>query len=225
MIFFFLSLLRLLPSSVVAGIVLAFSLPVCPIQYILRLQAHTLYHESFCLPLRLFTGISAILVSLSPSSLRPYSCHFSHFSVIFFATESTFTDPLTCINLIWSFFVTPHILIPFNSSPLFCMSSTELTVAFNLHTCHYFVCSCHLKVVWHDNVIHQRMWSAFVIYHILIFLKNYLLPLALLWLIHNLQSLMPRITEWIRRQILTYILFILTIQLMHFCVIYSVHVL
>ena len=68
------------------------------------------------------TGASNILLSSCPSSLRLTQCsyHFSLFSVNFFVTGATFTDPLTWSFLILSFFVTPHIhrsiLVSFTSS-------------------------------------------------------------------------------------------------------------
>ena len=54
------------------------------------------FHLVFCLPLRLFPGASNILLSTCRSSLL-LTCpkHFSLFSVIFFVTGATFTDPLT----------------------------------------------------------------------------------------------------------------------------------
>ena len=84
---------------------------------------HKSFHLVFCLPLCLFpsTGASNILLSTCYSSLlltHPY--HFSLFTVIYFATDATFTAHFTCSFLILSFFVTPpihrSILISFTCS-------------------------------------------------------------------------------------------------------------
>ena len=80
---------------------------------------HGSFHLVFCLPLRLFpvTGASNILPTMCRSSLLLYIYHFSLFSVIFFVTCATFTDPLTHSFLVISFFVTsthppqhPHLI-------------------------------------------------------------------------------------------------------------------
>ena len=73
--------------------------PVRPPHLTPTLSIHKPFHLVFCLPLHLFpgTGASNILLSTCPSSLLltcPYN--FSLFSVIFFVTGATFTDPLTC---------------------------------------------------------------------------------------------------------------------------------
>ena len=95
-----------------------FSLPLCPVQYVLPPHLSRTFHISY----KSFAWFSAstILPSSCPSSFLltcPY--HFSLFSVTFFVTGATLTDPPSV--------VTPHIhfsiLIAFTSSlfswPLF----------------------------------------------------------------------------------------------------------
>ena len=61
---------------------------------------HESFYLCFCLPFRIFTGTGgacSLLLNTCPSS-RLLTCpyHFSLFSVLFFVTGATFTDPLTC---------------------------------------------------------------------------------------------------------------------------------
>ena len=104
--FLFFLLLGLFSSSGVAGMVMNIILPLYPVQCILLLYFPYLCYTSPSTWFSVFlsvsgTGASNILLSTCPSSLLltcPY--HFSlSFSVIFFVTGATFTDPLTCSHL------------------------------------------------------------------------------------------------------------------------------
>ena len=96
-VFFFFS--GLFPSSGVAGIVLHFFLPVCPVHYILLTPSAAIVPYSI-------TQVSPPSFLSSSLSLSWYQsiCHSPHTSVpihpllcvIFFAVDGTFTDTLTC---------------------------------------------------------------------------------------------------------------------------------
>ena len=85
--------------------------------------SHESFHQVFCIPLRLFpgTGASDMLLGTCCHSALLLTCryHSSILRVIFFVTDATFTDHLTCSLLILSSFVNPHIhrsiLISFTS--------------------------------------------------------------------------------------------------------------
>ena len=139
LLLFLVLLLGLSTSSGVAGMVLNITLPLWPLPNTSSIfnptLSMTLWHKSFrlvsCLPLRLFpgTGASTILLSACPSFLLltcPY--HFSLFSVIFFVTGAgaTFTDPLTCLFLILSFLVTPHVHLSFSDITLLLMHTFRM---------------------------------------------------------------------------------------------------
>ena len=108
-------------SSGVAGMVFEYisytlSCPVCPpfltphFPYIFYTSLSTWCSVSVSVSLLAGTCESPILLSTFLSSLLltcPY--HFSRFSVIFFVTGATFTDPVMCSFLSLSLFVTPHI--------------------------------------------------------------------------------------------------------------------
>ena len=105
-------LLRLFPSSGVAEMVSDFSSTLsCPIRPP-HLTPHFpyLFYKNISIWFSVFLSVCfLVLVHLTFFLALPFflllacSYHFSLFSVIFFVTDATFTDPFT------SFFVTPHI--------------------------------------------------------------------------------------------------------------------